>query len=522
MRLWNSFHRPYADTLDLPRGELFNSEQLAAHARQLAGQHRVSLRSIGDPLRQRLKYLEANIASAYATVVSAAKNDHRLPPAADWLLDNYYLIEEQIRTARRHLPAGYSRELPRLSQEPFQNFPRVYLIAQALITHTDARVDAESTATFVRAWQEITPLTLGELWAIPIMLRLAVIADLQQVSRHLAAVVTMRQAAARWVEQLHRAVELKPSNLVVALSQLATAAQNGSLLTPAFVAEFTRRLKGSPHATHGPALTWLEQRLTEMGTTVERLVSEENQRQTSDQQSMGNGITSLKNLSHINWREFVETLSPVEQILRQDPAGIYAQMDFTTRDLYRHRIEELAKLCALSEQAVAAKALTITVARCAEVGSQHREAHIGYYLIDGGQRVLERAISLRRSVIGMMTHALRSAPLFSYICAITIFIIGTLALATWWIAGHGIPLWGLCLFLGCIALAASQCAITCVNWLVTLVIKPISLPRIDLDQGITADHRTLVIIPTLIRKPSDVESLIDGLEVRYLANVDAN
>ena len=522
MRLWNRVRHPHADILVVQRGELFNREQLAAHARQLAGQHQTHLRFSGDPLRHRLYHIEADIATAYATVVTAAKADHRLPPAADWLLDNYYLVEEQIRTARRHLPAGYSRELPRLNQAPYVNYPRVYLIAQEIIAHTDARVDAESTATFVRAWQEISPLTLGELWAIPIMLRLAVIADLQQVSRHLATVITMRQSAAMWADKLHAVVAQQPSNLVVALSQLATAAQNGSLLTPAFVAEFTRRLQGSPHPALGDALTWLEQRLGEKGTSVERLVSEENQAQTSDQQSMGNGITSLKSLSHINWREFVETLSPVEQILRQDPAGIHVQMDFATRDLYRHRIEELAKSCALTEQDVAAHALMLTQARCAVVGNQHREAHLGYYLIDAGQRALERSISLRRGLIGMVTNTLRSAPLFSYISAITAIVIGTLVIATWWLAGHDIPLWGLGLFLSCIALAASQCAITCVNWLVTLVIKPISLPRVDLVQGITSDHRTLVIIPTLIRKPSDVESLIDGLEVRFLANVDPN
>ena len=100
--------------------------------------------------------------------------DNRISPAGEWLLDNFYLIDEQIRTAKRHLPKGYSRELPRLSNSPSLGLPRVYDIALEAVAHGDGRIDPEGLSRFVSAYQTVTPLKLGELWAIPIMLPLGV------------------------------------------------------------------------------------------------------------------------------------------------------------------------------------------------------------------------------------------------------------------------------------------------------------------------------------------------------------
>ncbi|HEX3135753.1 MAG TPA: hypothetical protein VHX44_19480, partial [Planctomycetota bacterium] len=196
------------------RGELFSLDELAAHARSLAARHHVHLQASGDPLLARLQANEQRLTQAYTVVVAAAKAARRLPPAADWLLDNHYLIEEQIRTARRHLPRGYSRELPRLKDGVHRNHPRVYLIAAELIAHIDARVDAESVSTFVGAWQEVAELTLGELWAIPIMLRLALIEDLRQVAERLAQILAVREEVGRWANHLIEVADKRPSELV--------------------------------------------------------------------------------------------------------------------------------------------------------------------------------------------------------------------------------------------------------------------------------------------------------------------
>ncbi len=501
------------------RGDLFSLEELAAHARSLAAHHDVRLHTHGDPLLARLQANEQRLAKAYNAVVAAAKVGRRLPPAADWLLDNHYLIEEQIRTARRHLPRGYSRELPRLKDGVHHNHPRVYLIAAELIAHIDARVDAESVSTFVGAWQEVADLTLGELWAIPIMLRLALIDDLRQVAEHLAQVLSVWQEAGHWADRLIEIAEKNPSDLVLVLAELSAATKQTELLSPPFVAELTRRLQGL-NPVLAVVLTWLEQRLGEQATSIEQVVRAENQTQATDQVSMGNGITSLRSLSAINWRDFVESLSRVERALRDDPADIHRRMDFTTRDHYRHVVEKLARQSSLSECAVAQKALELTRERCAQVGATHREAHVGYFLIDRGLSALENAVRVRRGVIAGISRMLRCWPLTTYLGGIIALVSATTALAGWWLWVLEIPVWELAILLVLVALTASQCAVTIVNWLVTMFMQPMPLARLDFDRGIPLDHRTLVVIPTLIRKPTDVDSLLDGLEVRFLANPD--
>jgi len=520
-RLLGGMPRRSGDIQDQPasRGEVFSLDELAAHARSLAARHQVYVRASGDPLLKRLQTNEQRLARAYAVVVAAAKAGRRLPPAADWLLDNHYLIEEQIRTARRHLPRGYSRELPRLDEGVHRDYPRAYLIATELIAHIDARVDAESVTTFVGAWQEVTDLTLGELWAIPIMLRLALIEDLRQVAERLAQVLAEREEAGHWASRLIDVADKHPSDLVLVLAELSAATRTGTALSPPFVAELTRRLQGL-NPVLAVALTWLEQRLGEAGTTNEQVVRTENQAQAFDQVSMGNGITSLRSMSAIPWRDFVEGASRVERTLGEDPAGVYVRMDFATRDQYRHVIEEVAKQSRQRESAVAAQALALARARADQLGPTHRESHIGYFLIDRGLPELERAVRVRRGPLKAITVLLRRWPLTSYLGGIALLVGATTALAGWWLYLSDIPLWALIALLVLVAITASQCAVTIVNWLVTMLIRPRSLARIDFDRGIPADYRTLVVIPTLMRKPSDVESLLDGIEVRYLANPD--
>jgi cyclic beta-1,2-glucan synthetase len=507
-------------TTDVARGELFNRQQLGDHARQLAAKQKVTFKHQHDPLQGRLRRVERDIEVAYQAIVAVSKTGQRLPPAADWLLDNYYLIEEHIRLTKRHLPRGYSRTLPRLDDGPFRYYPRAFLLARELIAHIDARVDGESIEIFVAAWQDISELTLGELWAIPIMIRVAIIENLRHVILHLLSMVNGRQMAIRWADRLQATAEEKPSAVVSVVSELAQLThKEPTLLSATFVAEFTRRLRGA-HPALSVALTWLGQRLAELHTTTEILVQNENQAQATDQQSMGNGITSLRSLAAIDWRGFVEKSSRVEHVLRKDPASIHARMDFATRDMYRHRIEDIAKKVTYTEREVAERALALAQQRADKLGAYHREAHVGYFLVDKGQHEHEQAIRYRRDLLSSIPHLLRVHPLLTYVGAISLCVIATLALSSWWLISYEISPYAIALLSICIAILASQCATTVVNWLVTLAIKPQPLPRIELDAGIPEPARTLVVIPTLMRKPSDVDSLVDNLEIRFLANVD--
>ena len=298
------------------RAELFSVDQLEQHAVALAGWHSIDERPGPTRLLERLRENEAVLVSAYDSVAEAVRQERHISPAAEWLLDNFYVIEEQIRMARRHLPKQYSQELPRLTSGPRAGFPRVYDLALELISHIDGRVDATALTAFVSAYQTISTLKLGELWAIPIMLRLALIENLRRVSSRIAAARVERDLANRWAEKLLAAALSDQKSLIL---QVAEMVKEDPPLSSAFVAEFTRRLQGKSAALVYP-LTWLEQSLAEQGQTIERLVQQETQIQAADQVSIGNSIGSLRFLSSMEWRTFVESMSAVEEILRAGPA----------------------------------------------------------------------------------------------------------------------------------------------------------------------------------------------------------
>ena len=272
-------------------------------------------------------------------MTAAVSANDRITPAGEWLLDNFHLIEEQIGTAKRHLPRGYSRELPRLALGPSAGLPRVYDIALETISHGDGRVDADSLSRFVAAYQSVTTLKLGELWAIPIMLRLALIENLRRVAVRIGTGRAERDLANAWADRMMETAERDPKSLILVIADMARSTPP---MESAFVAELARRLQGQSAAL-ALALTWIEQRLAESHLTIEQLVQLANQQQASDQVSISNSIGSLRFLSAIDWREFVETNSVVEGILRQDPQGVYAAMEFATRDRYRHATERIAK-----------------------------------------------------------------------------------------------------------------------------------------------------------------------------------
>ena len=312
--------RPCPDAGEPPlRGELFSVEQLARHAKSLASLHQnqVVTRRGSTQLLSRLVENEA-ILRAFNRSSLGVNANRRITAAAEWLLDNFYLIEEQIQMTRRHLPRGYSRELPRLLNGASLGMPRVYDIVLELISHVDAQIDLNTLHAFIEAYQTVVPLKLGELWAIPIMLRLGLIENLQRITTRLTRAREDRDLADRWVERLRDMAEKRPSHLVVVVADMARASLPVSC---SFVAEFCQRLSLQSPVLHF-ARSWLEQRLVEQGRSIEQLVHQESQQQAADQVSVSHSIASLRQLSASDWKEFVEGLSEVEAILRRDPAGV--------------------------------------------------------------------------------------------------------------------------------------------------------------------------------------------------------
>jgi hypothetical protein len=501
------------------RSELFSADQMEQHGKILASLHALGSQHTPDQqLLERLAENEIFLFEVHNLLTETVKAKHQITPAGEWLLDNFYLVEEQIRTGKRHLPKGYSRELPRLLNGSSKGLPRVYDLAQETISHGDGRVDPENLTRFVASYQTISTLKLGELWAIPTMLRLALIENLRRVAVRIAAGRIDRNLADSWADKMLEIAEKDPKSLILIIADMART--NPPMTTP-FVSEFSRKLQGLSHALVSP-LTWIEQRLSESGLTIEKLVQSGNQQQAADQVSISNSIGSLRTLESMDWRTFVETMSSVEQILCKDPGGVYCKMDFATRDSYRHVIEKIAKNSPQSEEEVAQIAIRLAQESAVSLDCQDRKAHVGFYLIDDGLKQLEVLAKKKLTFSSALRKLGCRAPLLIYtgsIVLMTLLLTGGLlakayaqGLHGWWLGLIGI------LFLLC----TSQLAVSLTNWLSTLLAIPKPLPKMDFSEGIPPEYRTLVVIPAMLVNTQNIRELIESLEVRFLANRDEN
>lgn len=540
--------RSTAETETPFKSELLSSAQMQQHARSIAATHQLSKAWARDHLLARLADNESVIIETCNQLTSSIKLGGQVTPAAEWLLDNYYLIEEQIRTAKRHLPKNYSKELPRLlyQQEArrdaetgltpkklvtlestpvkHENFgaksgkPRVYDIALEIISHGDGRIDPEGLTNFISAYQEVSALTLGELWAIPIMLRLALIENLRRISTRLAIARDYRNLACTWADEMVTTAEKDPNNLILMVADMARSLPP---MESSFVAELVRRLQGQSAALMLP-LTWLAQRLAESGESIESLVQLESQQQAADQVSVSNSIGSLRFLSTMDWRDFVESLSVVEAVLRRDPANVYTYMDFSTRDHYRHMIEKVSRFGTLTEAEVAESAIRFASQAELTQDQDKRRSHVGYFLIGDGKVELERAAGYTLPFFKAINNYCESIAFPLYLSSIGFLSLLCAAPFVYWALLTKANDFSLILIACAALLGGSQLAVNLVNWVTTLITTPRPLPRMDFSLGIPREASTVVVVPTMIFNKESIDSLCESLEVRFLANRDAH
>jgi cellobiose phosphorylase len=503
---------------ELLRSELFSIEQLKRHAMKLAGQHKIDPHPGPDKLLPRLADNEQVLLAAYDVVTAKPTTGHRIVPAEAWLLDNFYLIEQQISMARRHLPRGYSRQLPRLANGSSAGFPRIYDLALELVSHMDGRVDSDNATHLIASYQTVEPLKLGELWAFPIMLQLALLENLRRVGLRIARRRKEQDAAITWADRMLATAEKDPKQLIHLLAEFANA---DVPLTAPFVEEFYERLQAQ-----GPAMafvqTWVEQKLLEQGVSATQLSSAHARTAAANQISIANSIGSLRFIGAMDWKDYVESLSPVEQTLREDPAGMHAGQDFATRDRYRHIIEEVARASSHSELDVARQAIALAQNAAEASGVRDRSAHVGFYLLDRGRPILEQSVNSRISWKLQGKRMARRWRLFLYLAPILLLTL----LSAWFvlasISGLDPHDWRHGLMAVATIIGISALAVPLVNMLVTLTLPPRALPRMDFSQGIPSAHRTMAVVPTLLSKTQEIDDLLEALEIRYLGNRDPN
>ncbi|MGB5679579.1 MAG: cyclic beta 1-2 glucan synthetase, partial [Gammaproteobacteria bacterium] len=480
--------------------------------------HSIDPRPGPDRLLPRLTDNARVLRAAYDVVTAAVTPGQRIVPAEAWLLDNFYLIEQQIALARRHLPRGYSRQLPRLAEGPSAGFPRIYDLALELISHMDGRVDSDNATQFVAAYQSAEPLKLGELWAFPIMLQLALLENLRRVGLHIAHRREERDAAITWADRMLATAESEPKQLIQLLAEFANA---DVPLTAPFVEEFYARLQAQGSAM-AFVQTWVEQKLIEQGVTATQLSAAAARTAAANQISIANSIGSLRFIGAMDWRDYVESLSVVELTLHHDPAGIYTSQDFATRDRYRHAIEDVARVSSCTEIEVAREAIDLAQTAAAQLKAGERSTHVGFYLIDRGRRLLEQAVGCRLPWSLRIRRSSRRFRLSLYLAPVLLLTALATAAVLSTFDGFAPADWRYWLFAASGIIGTSALAVALVNLLVTRVLPPRTLPRLDFSSGIPIGHRTMVVVPTLLGGRQEIDELVEALEIRYLGNRDAN
>ncbi|MCC5797792.1 MAG: hypothetical protein JJU48_10785 [Methylophaga sp.] len=503
---------------ELLRSELLSIEQLKRHAISLAHEHKIDPNLSADKLLPRLADNARVLNAAYDVVTTAATAGQSMVPAEVWLLDNFYLIEQQILQAKSHLPRGYSRELPKLANGLSAGYPRVYDLAIELISHMDGRLDSDNVSQFIAAYQTVEPLKLGELWAFPIMLQLALLENLRRVGVRIAQRREERDAAVKWADRMLAMAENEPKRLIHLLAEFAHA---DVPLTAPFVEEFYARLQAQ-----GPAMafvqTWVEHKLFEQGVTATQLSESAGRVAAANQISIANSFSSLRFIGIMDWKEYVESLSVVEQALRQGDPGVYPAQDFATRDRYRHVIEDIARYSSCSELDVAHACIQLAAEAALTYGAEHRRAHIGFYLVDNGRALMERSVNCRISWKLSARRIIKRCRLSLYLAPVVLLpLISTLVILSG-LFRLNVPGWQLGVLALPLLISISALIIPVINQLVTLLLPPRLLPRLDFSKGIPQQHRTMVIVPTLLASTQDVDELIEAIQIRYLGNRDAN
>ncbi|MGZ6378535.1 MAG: glycosyl transferase, partial [Candidatus Limnocylindrales bacterium] len=495
--------------------ELFSVERLEQHAQTLAAAQTVTdAPRRGHAVRPRIAEYGRVLLESYRVLARAIKEERPITPAAEWLVDNFHIVDEQLREIRDDLPPDYYRELPKLADGHLAGYPRVLGLAWAYIAHTDSRFEPESLRRMVHAYQGVEPLTMGELWAIAISLRILLVENLRRLAEQIVSSREARQTADELADDLLGLGKDGPDAAAASMRRLSRVA----LPTAARVQLFQRLRDQDPAVT--PAIRWLEELLAAQGTTAEEMVRLEHQRQATMNVTVRNVITSMRLISWFDWAQFVESVSLVDEVLRTRSS--FGEMDFPTRDRYRHVIEELARGSGLTELEVARQAAAMAdAARSAhdvEPAVAARRGDPGYYLIADGRPAFERSLHVRVPLAGRLRRA--------YLRGATGGYLGTLALVTALILA--VPLLlsrdggaaGIAtVVVAILALGpASDLAVALVNRMVTTVLGPRPLPRLDLDDGVPSRLRTLVVVPTLLTSAADVEAQVGGLEVHYLGN----
>ena len=492
------------------KGAVLDKYQLEKYLEKLASDH--ILKEKSDKNTYPIPRMQENF--AVITEVYNLLNEHiklKIPihSAGEWLLDNYYVIEETVKNIEKDLNLKKYRNFLGIANGTNYEFARIYVLATEIVSYTDSNIDGKLLTDLLRAYQEKKKLNMEEIWNIGIFLQIALIENIRQICEKIYSVQIQKYKVENIIERLvenKSKEELQFNKLNV---YKAKVKEYGEMKYP-FIEYMSYKLRQFGKKAY-PFLNILEEQVNKMGIDISEVIKKEHFDIAVKKVSMGNSITSIKNIQRINFIDIFEEINQVDDILKQDPAKVYEKMDYKTKIYYRNKIQEISKKTKISEIYIAKKCLEISQ------GKNGKKAHIGYYLIDNGNKELMENLQNRK--INTLSNNQK----------ITIYIIIKILLSL-----------VLAISFGWYVLAKTKNAILFIvttillylpievilmqvmQYILSKVVKPKLIPKMDLQNGVPKEDATFVVIPTIISKAEKLKEMMKKLEVYYIANKSDN
>lgn len=503
----------------------FNISFLKESALNLAKTHKVSSTYRNPkPIKPILEESKQILTETYRTLSKSVKSEKEISSASKWLMDNFYIIQEQTVQISVDFPRAYQKSIPVLLEGEYKGYPRIYEIVRNILIHTDNVLDNKVLLEYTRAYQEEETLKLGELWAIPIMIRLFLI----QILADKASLISNQKKISNEVDEFIKEIESEnleePGVFSHAISNWIKdrSGKWGQL----YLIELYNHLH-SDGLIHEEQKRWFNYRISHYDIILEDAIHLETKKQSRLELNIQNAVISLHEITEIDWSDFVEECSAINRILMQDPAGQYSAMDFQTRDRYRNTIEKLSKGSGLSETEVSNYSLQLAKEQVKKINEEDLlydknriKQHIGYFIIGDGYDEIIRKIGYS---IPLRERFIR---LFEKHFVLYLIILFCLTILFVWVllkmtgaASSSLAVTAIVILVA--FFPALDFSISLVNRFFIFFLPPRVLPKMNYKEKIHTTSRTFVVVPTMITSKDDVLRQIENLEIHSLANPDS-
>ena len=500
------------------KGALLDTQQLEDYLRKIASGH--VLQDKSNKYTYPIPRLKENF--EFITEVYNLLNEHiklKLPihPAGEWILDNFYIIDETVKTVTKELTLKKYTNFLGIANGPYAGFARIYVLASEIVAYTDGKINGKNLEVLLKAYEDKKTLSMDEIWNINTFLRVALIENIREACEKIYSAQLQKYKVENIIERLvenKSKDELQFKNIGEYKTKVI---EQGEMKYP-FIEYMSYRLKQYGKKAY-PFLNILEEQVNKMGTEISEVIKKEHFDIAVRKVSVGNCIISIKNINRINMIEIFEKINGVEEILKKDPVNVYSKMDYKTRIYYRNKLKEISKKTKISEIYIARKCLELSSIEYekSNMDSNNKKAHVGYYLIaDGEPKLLE---ILQNKKVPRQNNMHKAQKYITALAVVTIVLAGVYGLYI----NTQINNIVLSLILSILLLIPIETIFTQIAQYILGKTKNTKIiPKLDFRNGIPEQNATFVVIPTIIKNGKRVEELMHKLEVYYIANKSDN